>query len=254
MSDQNAVESFQDAWEAYWGETSGRAASGYESGSMWDVDVERAVAKDYNSFQRFMDTDLPLIDLGCGRGLQTQYLARHYGTVLGADVSTSAIEMASREYGAPGLEYRVLDALDSEAIRDLHGEFGDVNLYIRTLLHFIQPDSRRRFAESVETLLGERGTLYLCELGPTAPEYFQSWIQRNGMPAQLERVMRAGVQPGSVTPEQVRELFPDDRFETVLEGHFTSEPVSKTLAGENSTAAAELWSPPGYFVILRPRK
>ncbi len=245
---------FQNEWEEYWHRNSNLALAGEDASSMWDVDVERAAAKDYARFKPFLDPNLPLLDLGCGNGMQTRRLADEHRQVIGADVSASVIETAKREYATPNLEYRVLDVFDADAISSLRSELGDLNVYIRTLLHLIQPDSRPQFADAIADLLGDEGTLYLSELGDGAPQYFQDWIQRNGMPVYLQRVIETGIRPGSVSRDEILEMFPPERFEHILDGEVVGESVPRAVVGPQADAATEPWAPPCYFLILRPRK
>ncbi|MEV7676601.1 class I SAM-dependent methyltransferase [Streptomyces sp. NPDC088752] len=257
MTTKNPAElptgSFQHAWEDYWQKTFLLTKPDQDAQSIWDIDVDRAAIRDYHRFIGDADQSLPLLDLGCGNGLQTQTLAQLYtgDHVIGADVSEAAVNLAALRFGAPGLEYRTLDVLDRAAVEAFHAEFGDVNLYIRTLLHFISADSRPMFVDAVETLLGQQGTLYLWELGERAPAYFSSWIERNGMPRDLERVLTSGVRPGSVTREQINELFPEGRFTRLRDGDDAGTPVPKVLSGNDGKVAEEPWAPPCYWVVVR---
>lgn len=54
--------------------------------------------------------DRDVLDLGCGAGYGSFHLSRVARSVLGGDVSAGAIEHARSHYGAPNLEYTVLDA------------------------------------------------------------------------------------------------------------------------------------------------
>ncbi|WP_256105464.1 trans-aconitate 2-methyltransferase [Streptomyces sp. ODS05-4] len=251
--DNGGTGSFQTAWEDYWQKTFLLTKPNQDAESIWDIDVDRAAVRDFHRFAGEADLSLPLLDLGCGNGLQTQTLAQQYPgrPVVGADVSEAAVNLAALRFGSPGLEYRTLDVLDGAAVAAFHEEFGDVNLYIRTLLHFIQADRRPLFVDAVETLIGERGRLYLWELGAEAPAYFSAWIERNGMPRDLERVLTSGVRPGSVTREQIIELFPEGRFTRLQDGDDAGTPVPKVLAGPDGQTAAEPWAPPCYWVVVK---
>lgn len=55
--------------------------------------------------------DREVLDLGCGAGYGSFRLSRAARTVVGGDVSAEAIEYAQSHYGAPNLEFRILDAL-----------------------------------------------------------------------------------------------------------------------------------------------
>jgi 2-polyprenyl-3-methyl-5-hydroxy-6-metoxy-1,4-benzoquinol methylase len=246
----------QGEWEAYWKETSGLATHlETDSSSIWDVEAEQAAARDLERFRPFLTPELPLVDLGCGSGLQARYLAGHLPRVIGVDISPSAVALAARTNPHPSLQYQVLDVFDAQAVQAFRAGHGDVHLYMRTLLHLVQPAARSAFAEALGTLLGPRGVLYLFELGAKAGEYFQSWIHRNGMPVSLQRVLKTGIQPGTVNREHVQAMFPPERFTVLADGERTSAPTPmRVLRPDGPPAlAAEAWAPPGYFMVLRPR-
>ncbi|MDC0707466.1 class I SAM-dependent methyltransferase [Stigmatella sp. ncwal1] len=244
-------------WETYWKETARLAGqSETDSSSIWEVEAAQASAKDIARFQSFMRPELPLVDLGCGSGIQTRYLAQHFQRAIGVDVSQSAIELAAQSNPHPGLQYRVLDVFDTQAVQAFQAEHGDVNIYMRTLLHLIRPEARARFAASIGMLLGRRGVLYLYELGAAAGEYFHAWIQRNGMPVSLQRVLQMGIQPGTVTREHVLAMFSPERFTIVADGESPSAPIPVRVMSPSPTPvlAPEAWAPPGYFMVLQPRE
>ncbi|ADO71373.1 class I SAM-dependent methyltransferase [Stigmatella aurantiaca] len=247
----------QGEWETYWKETSRLATQPEaDSRSIWDVEAAQASAKDIARFQAFMKPALPLVDLGCGSGIQTRCLAQHFPRVIGVDVSPSAVALAAQSHPHPTLQYRVLDVFDAEAVQAFRAEMGEVNIYMRTLLHLVQPAARARFAASIETLLGRHGVLYLYELGAAAGEYFQAWIHRNGMPVSLQRILKTGIQPGTVSREHVLAMFSPERFTVLADGEVMSAPVPVQVLGPSSTAALaqEAWAPPGYFMVLKPRE
>src|SRR5262245_14034131 len=149
-------------WENYWRSIEKTGQGGQV---LWDSEPERASADDLKRFQGYMDPSLPLLDFGCGNGRQTRYLARHFRRVIGTDVSPSALDKARRETPPElNIEFRPLDALKPGEAQAFHDEIGDVNIYMRTVLHVIARKDRQTFAESLAILLGERGTLYQIEL------------------------------------------------------------------------------------------
>jgi SAM-dependent methyltransferase len=244
----------QNEWENYWHATSQLVASSDEdAASIWDGDADVVAARDLQRFRAIADASLPLIDLGCGSGIQTRYLAGHFARMIGADVSESALSIARAQNPAANIEYRQLDVFDAASVARLHAEIGDVNIYMRTLLHLVQPEGRPAFAASVSTLLGKRGTLYLHELGGAAHAYFGGFIQRNGMPVRLARVLATGIRPGCVDREQVLSMFTPDRFEMVADGESSAEPVRVRVVGNPPRLAEEPWAPPAYFMVLKPR-
>jgi SAM-dependent methyltransferase len=205
---------YRDSWDAYW-----RAAEEQQQISLWDVPPELASAVDLPRFAAHLDRDKALIDLGCGNGTQTRYLAQHFGHVIGADVSRAAIEAATA--ADPGTSYMVLDPFDTSAVEALHERLGDANIYMRTVLHQILPEHRPAFARSLCTLLGTTGVLAFVELAPTAEQYLHDLVARYGSPPGLTRVLSTGVRPGGVDGPEVLELLGSENFTVLAEGHST---------------------------------
>jgi len=138
-------------WENYWRTIE---KTGSDGQVLWDSEPERASAEDLLRFQRYMDPSLPLLDLGCGNGRQSRFLSRHFPRVIATDVSTSALAKARAETGPEhrNIEFRQLDALQPGQAQALHDEVGDVNIYMRGVLHVTQQRDRPQFARSLATL------------------------------------------------------------------------------------------------------
>lgn len=242
----------QRMWEKFWGETRSLASSSYpEARPIWDADAEQTALADLSRFKPYMDTSLPLVDYGCGNGTQTVSLARHFSKVVGTDVSAEAVAMASQFNGAPNVQYRALDALRLDQIQALHDELGDVNLYVRTVLHFLSPSERDVFGEGVRTLLGERGTLYVTELSTKAPSFINRWIEQNGMPRKLERIVSTGVQPGLVERGDIERLFPSGSYEILSDGECAGPVLDARSDKLDAEGRSATYDPPMYYAVIR---
>ncbi len=205
-------------WENYWKtiQKTGRAGQ-----VLWDNEPERASAEDLPRFKPHFDASLPLLDFGCGNGRQTRYLVRHFDRVIATDVSPSAIAKA-REETSPEqkIEYRVLDALKPAEAQAFHDEFGDVNIYMRTVMHVVQKDDRPKFVETLSTLLGKRGTLYQIELSLCALDYFRTLPGNSpsGLPSHVHNVIKTGATSVGFDPKERFKLYPESRFQVLAEG------------------------------------
>ena len=195
------------SWENYWSTLSGTPGEVF-----WDADPVHAAQQDLERFQRDADPQLPLIDLGCGNGRQTRFLADHFFKVIGIEISPAAVEIAQAKNGAPNVSYRVLDVLSPEDAQALHEEIGDANIYMRTVLHQLSPADHATAIRSIETLLGARGILYLIELSSAAEPYFAQLIEQYGPPPGLARVFQHGITPGMLNENDLAILFPPGRF------------------------------------------
>ena len=167
-----------------------------------------------------MDRSVPIVDLGCGNGRQSRYLARYFDKVIGVDIAPSAIELARQETTEEkNVEYRVLDATHPEQAEAFHREFGDVNIYIRTVMHVIQKVDRPTFVQSLKIMLGERGVLYQIELTSKALGYFRSLPAKGkmGLPPLIERVVEHGPIPVGFDATERATLFPESKFDLLKE-------------------------------------
>ncbi|HZG05385.1 MAG TPA: class I SAM-dependent methyltransferase [Streptomyces sp.] len=139
----------------------------------WSTDPAITAAVHLPIFEKYFDHDLPLVDADCGNGAQTVFLAGRFHPCVGIDRSAEALERARTAVGegeghrsAP--DFRQLDAADPEAMRRLHEELGDANVYLRGVLQRSEPDHRPRVAESVALLVGGRGRAFVVEAAPAA--------------------------------------------------------------------------------------
>ncbi|HEV7504745.1 MAG TPA: class I SAM-dependent methyltransferase [Thermoanaerobaculia bacterium] len=205
-------------WENYW-RSIGKTGKGGEV--LWDNEPERASAEDLPRFRPHLDLSLPLLDFGCGNGRQTRFLAKHFDRVLATDVSPTAIEKARAETPTDlKIEFRLLDALKPAQAKAFHDEFGDVNIYMRTVMHVVQKPDRPRFVETLSTLLGKRGTLYQIELSLCALDYFRTLpgSSPSGLPSHVHNVIRTGATSVGFDPKERFTLYPESRFEVLAGG------------------------------------
>src|SRR5829696_916840 len=69
----DAATHYRSIWESYWGSLSGAPGEVF-----WDAAPAAGAALDLPRFQAFADSSLPLLDVGCGNGTQTRFLADHF--------------------------------------------------------------------------------------------------------------------------------------------------------------------------------
>ncbi|MFD3500575.1 class I SAM-dependent methyltransferase [Streptomyces sp. NPDC058676] len=208
---------YREAWEGFW-----REAPGEPGAVFWDAEPILTAGAHLALFEpHLVDPGLPLVDLGCGNGTQTRFLADRFPHVLGADLSAAALDHARRGDPAGQAAYRLLDAAGKGEAETLHAELGDANVYMRGVLHQADPDDRQALVDSVAALLGERGRAFLVELSEAAKPVLMGLAQRpEGPPAKLAPVFRHGIAPGEVA---------DDAL-----------PVYLDVAGLNVLASGEL--------------
>jgi SAM-dependent methyltransferase len=146
------------------------------------------------------------LDLGCGTGTNSLYLARHGWQVVGVDLAAKAIHTARRRAKGAGLSVNFY-AADVTRLGFLQSTF-ELALDIGCF-HTLDADGRSRYRDQLGRLLGPGAYFMLYAFGP-----------RRG------RLMHMGI-----TAEEVQQLFRADfRLLRVEEG-----------ADPNGPAAAWYW-------------
>lgn len=155
---------YKNAWEGFWSEASGEPGSVF-----WDAEPALTAGLHLALYEPHVDhPGLTLLDLGCGNGTQTLFLADRFPKVLGVDLSSAAIELARRQDKQGDALFRVIDAVDGDQVARLHAELGDANVYMRGVLHQCDPEDRQPLVDTIATLVGERGRAFVVELAEAA--------------------------------------------------------------------------------------
>ena len=230
---------YSTSWENFWSTSTGAPGEIF-----WDADPAHAAQEDLALFQSHMDPKLTMIDLGCGNGTQTRFLADHFARVMGTEISPAAVEIARKKHAAPNITYRVLDVLCPDDAQALHEEIGDANLYMRAVLHQLSPADHATAIQSIERLLGRKGVLNLVELSSAAEPFFAQLIKQYGPPPGLARVFQHQITPGMVNENDLDVLFPADRFTLLRTGPSHIHTVHTLPTGE-------VVKVPAFYAILR---
>jgi SAM-dependent methyltransferase len=210
----NVSSGYEQAWESFWQEAP------YEPGGVfWDADPSLAAELHLPHFQEYFDPGLPVVDLGCGNGTQTRFLARRYDRVVGVDLARAAVDRARRDDPHGVAEYQRLDAVDAEAVARLHAEVGDANVYMRGVLHQSEPEDRARLVEGIAALTGQRGRVFAVELAEAAKPVLMDLAQGpTGPPQKLAVVFAHGIAPGEVSDAAVARYFRAAGLDVLAEG------------------------------------
>ncbi|GKQ39443.1 class I SAM-dependent methyltransferase [Streptomyces sp. A012304] len=189
---------YREAWEGFW-----REAPDEPGAVFWDAAPAVTAAHHLAFFEPHLtDFGLPLIDLGCGNGTQTRFLADRFPHVVGVDLAAAALDHARRADPTGQATYRLLDAADDAEAKALHAELGDSHVYMRGVLHQCEPADRQALMDGFAALLGERGRGFLVELSEAAGPVLGALAQSpDGPPAKLTPVFRHGINPGEVADD-----------------------------------------------------
>ncbi|MFF2328441.1 MULTISPECIES: methyltransferase domain-containing protein [unclassified Streptomyces] len=199
----NVSQRYREAWEGYWSTTSDAPGE-----AIWDADPSLTSVPHSELLLPYADTSLPVVDLGCGNGTQTRYLATRFARALGVDLSHAAIAHARRADPDKVAEFDQLDLVDAEAVTALHERIGDTNVYMRAVIHQSEAEARSAVAAAVATLVGERGRAFVAELTPASKAVLQQAAQGpGGPPEKLRRVLEHGLKPAAAAEEEVPRLL-----------------------------------------------
>ncbi|MFI8297588.1 class I SAM-dependent methyltransferase [Streptomyces nigra] len=189
---------YRDAWEGFW-----REAPEEPGAVFWDAEPALTAGRHLPLLEPHLtDPGLVMIDLGCGNGTQTRFLAERFPRVVGADLSAAALDHARRADPAGQATYRLLDVVDTTEVRTLHTELGDANVYVRGVLHQAEPGDRQTMADGLATLAGERGRVLLVEPSEAAKGVLMGLAGGPaGPPPKLAPVLKHGIAPGEVADE-----------------------------------------------------
>jgi SAM-dependent methyltransferase len=193
-----------------------------------------------------LDTSLPVIDVGCGNGSFTRWLADIFPEALGVDISPSAIRRAQREAaGISNVSFATADATGPDTAISPYP--GGCNVFVRGVLHVLPPESRARMASNLRSAVGG-GRVFLAETDfPGSP---LEYVERLGavpgyIPAGLRRAIAGLPVPGRFGAAEREAAFPGDQWELLADG-----PAVIQAAPAES---ADVTAIPGYFAVLQPR-
>ena len=205
------------AWEDFWQE-----APHGTGGVFWDADPSLTVARHLPYFAAHFDPGLPVVDLGCGNGTQTRFLAGRYARVVGVDLAHAAIGRAKRDDPHGLAAYRRVDAVDTDAVRRLHADLGDANVHLCAVLHHCEPADRSRLVDGVATLTGQRGRVFATEPAEAAVDLLAALARGpSGPPPRLAAVLAHGLGPRRIADAAVPGYFRSAGLDLLAEGGAT---------------------------------
>ena len=130
---------------------------------------------------------LTLLDVGCGYGRDSRYLAAELGCrVLGLDPSPAAVA-AARKARRPGLDVEYV-AGDAASLADAAAQAGRFDsAFAGNVYHLLSPGGRREFAAGLAILVRPGGLLFLSTLSRRDPQHYavgepvlgevRSWVE-----------------------------------------------------------------------------
>ncbi|MFI9585266.1 class I SAM-dependent methyltransferase [Streptomyces sp. NPDC052236] len=199
----NVSEDYRNAWESYWRETTDAPGE-----AIWDAEPALTAEPHTELLLPYARVALPIVDLGCGNGTQTRYLAGRFTKAVGVDLSHAAIEHARHADAAGIAEFEQLNLVDGKAVRGLHERLGDCHVYMRAVIHQSRPQDRAAVARAVAELVGVQGRAFVVELVSASRDVLRrAASEPDGPPPKLRRVFAHGLKPADASDEEVPALL-----------------------------------------------
>ena len=236
-------------WERFWGSVRSTGVGGdvlWDTGDLDEMDAHLAIMAEH------LDPTLPIVDVGSGNGRFTRRLTSEFPSAMGVDIAENAVDRAHRESdGHAAVRFRALDATAADAGEKIRADIGaDANVFVRGVLHILDPAGRVAFARTLHQVVGVRGRVFLAETNfrGSALGYLEHLgATARHIPAPLERAIADLPRPGHFgEPERV-DVFPASEWLVVADGPADIETIP--LRGTSEPEHI-----PGYYAVLAPRR
>jgi len=232
------------AWDGYW---RGIHTTGRSGDVLWDSGSRNEYAQYSDAVVAHFDPALPVIDVGCGNGTYTRWLAGLFPRVIGIDVSTGAVELAKREADdVQNADFMVMDAAGIGAGEHLLERLGPANVFVRGVFHVLKPDKQASLAANLRTVIGDSGRVFLAETnfqGNSLAYLQQLGATRRRIPQQLQSALENLPRPGRFGAPERQSTFSVSDWQLIADGPVNIEVVPMTSTGLSQQI-------PGYFALL----
>jgi SAM-dependent methyltransferase len=174
-------------------------ASYLEGPAPWDIGRPQPAVERLAAEGRF---DEPVLDVGCGTGENTLYLAGRGLGVLGVDIAPTALALARAKAQSRGVPARFApaDALRLQRLRRRFRTVLDCGLF-----HGFDDSERGTYAASLAAATESGGTLFVLCFSGEGPDTGPHPVGREELAAVFGAA--AGWQVGSVEPERLQTRF-----------------------------------------------
>lgn len=143
-----------------------------------------------------------VIDVGCGEGFYSIYLASKGFDVLGIDLSEKAIVYAKENAAKRGVNVRFL-AIHIEDLKNLKENF--VFVFEWALLHHIMPKQRGKYVEDINRVLNKGGKYLSVCFNEQSPDFGKPGKKYREVPPGAR--MPAGAKLYFSSMDELKELF-----------------------------------------------
>ena len=232
------------AWERYW---TGIQTTGHDGDVLWDSDSPAERKQYADLVLAHFDPALPVIDVGCGNGTYTRWLASLFPQVHGVDVAAGAVARAAREaQEIPNCSFSVMDATTAGAGDVLLQQLGPANVFVRGVFHVLKPAKQASLAANLKTIVGSTGRVFLAETnfpGNSLDYLAGLGATSDHMPSQLQRALEHLPRPGRFGARERSRVFPAADWRVIADGPVNIDVVPMVQPGHPQRV-------PGYFALL----
>lgn len=248
------------AWDRYWARVK---ATGAQGEVLWDSGGDHELLGYAGSLKKHLDPGLPVLDVGCGNGTFTRWLAGNFPAAVGVDISSHAVERArSESTGITNISFLTMDMTRPRAgsmvVAEAYvGSPGppdaaspEVNVFLRGVLHVLDEADQAALARNIRDLVGVRGRVFLAETdfqGNPIDYVSHLGATLRSIPAPLKRAIQGLPMPGHFGAAERRRAFPGSEWEVLEEGATFIETVPL-----KDPSTPELI--PGYYAALRAKQ
>ncbi|WP_113952574.1 class I SAM-dependent methyltransferase [Arenicella xantha] len=203
------------------------------------TDVDAILLKQY------FNQSLPVVDFGCGFGKHTLALSAFFNKVIGVDTSQVVIDKNNRNPMYSDIEFSQFDGVNVPEAVALHSKLGDCNVYVKGVLHQIQTRDREFVAQSLKTLLGHGGALFIHEVDRKFLNDLKNH-KFSELPYKLRQTLAGNLLPLGIDQPEIEKLFlDDDRYELCDYGKRYIKTELHLKTGQN------IYVPCLYFCIVK---
>ncbi|WP_101757311.1 class I SAM-dependent methyltransferase [Oceanicoccus sp. KOV_DT_Chl] len=135
----------------------------YEGQPAWDVGKPQKYFVEVFSESA---PDSPVLDLGCGTGDLSEFVAGLGSEVLGVDFAPRAIDLAKERFSSPhhNLSFKVHDAFKLEELETKFGTILDCCFF-----HMLDDEARIKYSNILKSILKPGGKVYMLNFAVALP-------------------------------------------------------------------------------------
>lgn len=175
-------------WLQFWEEKSKQQEAFEQVGRVGGIRAQTGFLKTYAEYiaeKLDLTQEDVLLDMCCGNGLLTQYLAPFCKKIVGVDFSAGHIQYAQRHHAPKNATYYEGNALELNRLEGLNSiEFTKATLFF-SFQYFESMQIGQKVVEQLKSMLPEKGVIFLADI----PDK-DRWLSYYNTPVKLLRLFK----------------------------------------------------------------